>query len=294
MTRLVVVGAWFATALISLGCTAIQPRVARIDSIAAGYENVTINYRVDTRQYSGAVGAQRDNTQSGLSSSGDGLPSVARLNIQYPHPEGKAGFGLAEVIIESTKPSQAPETKPIVSRWLTAFGEVARDVLPGVRLSEGVDEAWAMDLPRGEIDRILSALSQHGYFARASRPPQPGIDLAARVDRFQAAKPWRREPELDVLLERVRQEGQLVSYIRPDGIGPRPTAFTVARPAPQEAAFAAQRPGPPNRQLGSAPPIDGYANVAMRPRQQAWSRPANQAGPAAFRRPVAPSYQPRP
>lgn len=269
--------------------------MARLDSIAAGYEKVTINYRIDTRQYSGAVGAQRDNTQSGLSSSGNAVPSVARLNIQYPHPEGKAGFGLAEVIIESPKPSQAPETKPIVSRWLTAFGEVARDVLPGVRLSEGVDEAWAMDLPRGEIDRILSAMSQHGYFARNSRPPQPGIDLAARVDRFQTARPWRREPELDVVLERVRQEGQLVSYIRPDDLGRRPTtSFTVARPASQKPTFAAQRPGPPNRPLGSARPTDGHANLAMRPRQQAWSHPANQAGPPAFQRPVAPSYQPRP
>jgi hypothetical protein len=96
---------------------------------------------------------------------------------------------------------------------MAAADRVARNTLPGVQWADGVEEAWALDIPRSDLDRVLARLFEAGYFNR--RPGTTGeVDLSATVDGASLNQRWGRVDELDALIERVRQEGQLVSYTR--------------------------------------------------------------------------------
>lgn len=209
----------FVAALASAGCTTFQPRTVRIDSAAGMYSKVNLNYRVDTGQLSEPLIvsriAGRRIRQQQIPSSPYANRSVARLSIEYPHPEGKEGFALAEVVIETRAPRAGSQRRRSVwQQWSDGFADATRDLVPGLPMSDTVYEAWSMDLPRGELDRAIGGLSQGGFFVSPPRPAV-GVDLAARIDGYQSTKRWTHVPELDTLLERVRQEGQLVSYTHP-------------------------------------------------------------------------------
>ncbi|HEX5444969.1 MAG TPA: hypothetical protein VFW87_14120 [Pirellulales bacterium] len=208
-----------AAALASAGCTTIQPRTVRIDSAAGMYSKVNLNYRVDTGQLSEPLMvsriAGRRIRQQQIPSSPYANHSVSRLTIEYPHPEGKQGYALAEVVIETRAPRPANQRrKPVWRQWTEGFADAARELVPGLPMSDTVYEAWSMDLPRVDLDRAIGGLSQGGFFVSPPRPAV-GVELATRIDGYQSIKRWTHVPELDTLVERVRQEGQLVSYTHP-------------------------------------------------------------------------------
>ncbi|HJT32231.1 MAG TPA: hypothetical protein VJ783_09330 [Pirellulales bacterium] len=231
MSRLVV-RLGLAAALATAGCTNLQPRTVRIDSAAGMYQNVNIDYRVDTGRLSEPLIvsriAGRRIRQQLIPSSPYADRSVARLSIQYPHPEGKEGYALAEVVIETRAPRRAGQArKSVWQQWVGGFSDAARDLVPGMPTSDTVYEAWAMDLPRSELDRAVGGLSQGGFFISPPRPAA-GVNLAAKIDGYPIVKQWTHVPELDSLVERVRQGGQLVSYNHP--IDSEETAMAVTTP----------------------------------------------------------------
>lgn len=206
-----------AAALATAGCTNLQPRTVRIDSAAGMYRNVNINYRVDTGRLSEPLIVSRISgrriRQQLVPSNPD--RSMARLSIQYPHPEGKEGYALAEVVIETRAPRRPGQSrKPVWEQWVGGFADAARGLVPGMPTSDTVYEAWAMDLPRSELDRAVGGLSQGGFFISPPRPVA-GVDLAAKIDGYPVVKRWTHVPELDSLVERIRQDGQLISYTHP-------------------------------------------------------------------------------
>ncbi|MGH7138013.1 MAG: hypothetical protein ACREHD_19865, partial [Pirellulales bacterium] len=209
---------WLSAAL--AGCSTIQPQSLRIDSAAGMYQGVTISYRVDGGQLSEPLTVARINgqhvTQERLPSSPYPDRSVVRLSIRYPHPDGKTGYALAEMAVETHKPpsAQGQAKKSVWQQWTDSFASVAGDILPGIKMSDDVYEAWALDISKSDLDRVVQGLSLSGYFVNPTKQTL-GVDLAVRIDNFQAAKKWTREPELEILLDRLRKEGQLVSYVHP-------------------------------------------------------------------------------
>lgn len=200
------------------GCSALQPQSLRIDSAAGMYRGVTLTYRVDSGQLSEPLTVARiaahQVTQESVPSSSYPDRSVARLSIRFPHPDGKAGYALAELVVVSRAPPKSQVKKAAWQQWVDGFAATARDILPGMKLSDDVHEAWAMDVAKSDLDRVIMALEQSGYFANPSKAGV-GVELAVRVDNFQANKNWTREPALDILMERIRQEGRLISYEHP-------------------------------------------------------------------------------
>jgi hypothetical protein len=130
---------------------------------------------------------------------------------------GKPGYALAEVVIEAKNPPvpTPPSKKPAWRRFADGVHEVlTQNNLPGVRLSDGINEAWSLDVPRSELENVIGRLSQTGYFRLAGNP-NPGVNVTCRIDGRAMDKQWGHVPELDALMERVRNEGHLVSYVRP-------------------------------------------------------------------------------
>lgn len=275
--RLVVRLAWVAW-LASAGCTSFRPRTVPIDSAAGMYRNVNVTYRVDTGQLMEPLVvsriAGRRIARQQIPSSPYANRSVARLTLQYPHPEGKEGYALAEVVIETRAPRRASRSrKGVWQQWTDSFADAARDLVPGLPGSDTVYEAWSMDLPRNELDRAIGGLSQGGFFVSPPRP-SVGVELDARIDGYQSLKRWTHVPELDTLLEHVRQEGQLVSYTHPIDSDQPVTAVAGQEPnagggqivwhdtdGPSLAAPSGENFGPPAAAQMAAP--GGYSLVPI-------------------------------
>lgn len=305
-TAIRVVGLCAALAL--AGCSPFTPRTLQIDSAAGSYQSVTITYRVDGGQLSEPLTVARINgrqvTQERLASSPYPDQSVVRLSIRYPHPNGAAGFALAEMVVETRTPpnaqTQAQTKKAFWQEWSDSLAATARDLLPGMKMSDGVFEAWALEISKSDLDRIIQGMSLSGYFVNPTKQAL-GVELAARIDNFQAAKNWTREPELDILLERVRQEGRLVSYMHPKETAPAGVAYTPNRqgmmlashdevgpallPAgPQNNAYQLPPEGPAGRGPQAFPPSSVPAQPApsYAPQPQ-YTAPPSYAPPAAAR-----------
>ncbi len=133
------------------------------------------------------------------------------LSIEYPHPAGRRGYALAEVIVAREAASDAANRS---GSWLAAMRRVARDRMPGLTYAEGIQSAWALDVPIAEVDLLIRRLDAQGYFAD-SKAPLAGADLAARIDGRSFSKPWSSVPELNTLVRNVRRQGKLVSHREP-------------------------------------------------------------------------------
>ncbi|HET6883361.1 MAG TPA: hypothetical protein VFI31_24640 [Pirellulales bacterium] len=282
------------------GCSSFQQRSLRIDSAAGMYQGVTLTYKVDGGQLSEPLTVARITgnqvTQERLPSSPYPDQSVVRLSIRYPHPDGKSGFALAEMVVETRRPANNQVKKAVWEQWSDSFATVARDLLPGMKMSDDVFEAWSLDISRSDVDRVIQGLSQSGYFANPSKQTL-GVELAVRIDNFQAMKQWTREPELDILLERVRQQGRLVSYVHPaDLSGPTGTIvygrnFNEATLVSHEQAGPSLMPaGPPNSAYQLPP-----QSAAPQPAPQTLPMPSQSAAPTRSRTDLGlpPSNTPR-
>lgn len=279
MRRFVPSGAWLLACFALAGCQANGLTPVRIDSLSGMYQSVTLNYRVDTGQLSEPVTvariADRQVRQQQLPSSPYPDRSIAQLTVRYPHPAGKKGVAQAEVVIETRQPPRAGQAKKASwVEWADEMTEAARDLVPGLRGSDTVYEVWAMDLPRGELDLAIAGMTQSGYFIGPPRPTL-GVELAAKVDNFQARKRWAHVPELDMLIDRVRQNGQLVSYQHP---------LDTSEPAP---AVAANQASPFRTVAAHENEIQGPTLLPAGPQAYGPSSEISPSGPA-------PSYAPSP
>jgi hypothetical protein len=302
---------WLSAAL--AGCSTIQPRTLRIDSAAGMYQGVTINYRVDGGQLSEPLTVARINgqqvTQERLPSSPYPDRSIVRLSIRYPHPDGKTGYALAEMVVETHKPPSAQEQakKAVWQQWTDSFAAVARDILPGIKMSDDVYEAWALDISKSDLDRVVQGMSLSGYFVNPSKQTM-GVELAVRIDNFQAVKKWTREPELDILLARLRQEGQLVSYVHPmetqsatTGVAYTPNAQGTMLVSHDEAGPSLMPAGPQNNAYQSPPetprapqtlPLPSPA-IAPQPSAPSYTAPPQYVPPPNYSAPPSANASPR-
>jgi hypothetical protein len=203
------------------GCESLNPRSVQIDAASGRFQAAQLTYQLDTGRLSQPIQTARIEGQQvsyqQLPSSPLADRSQARLSVQYPHPNGKAGFALAEVVIESDgrpERSSSGAGKSTFQRMVGSFKDTMNDILPGMVHDSGVREAWALDVSKEELDLLVGGLANSGYF-QYGPAPTPGIEVFTRLDGKIIRKNWRQVPELDAFIERVRHEGKLVSYVRP-------------------------------------------------------------------------------
>ncbi|HUY87782.1 MAG TPA: hypothetical protein VMV10_03515 [Pirellulales bacterium] len=217
-------GGWMlaaALAAAALGCESMNPRTVQIDAASGRYHSAQLTYELDTGRLSQPVQTARIQAQQVSYQQLPSTPlpdrSLARLSVKYPHPQGKADFALAEVVIVSDHPKVKSATsagKSAFERFASSFAEAMNDILPGMTYGDGVREAWALDIPKEQLDDLVGHLANSGYF-QYGPAPTPGVDVFTQLNGRTISKHWRQVPELDAFIERVRHEGSLVSYNRP-------------------------------------------------------------------------------
>jgi hypothetical protein len=132
---------------------------------------------------------------------------VQILSIKYPHPDGRAGYALAEAVVGDL----SEESETVEPPWVARLATFARDTLPGMAFGEGIKEAKAFDIPVSDLEAVLDRLGEEGYFHQPNSLPSP-VELAVEVNGHRQDKPWRRVVELDRLYSDVRAKGSLVAF----------------------------------------------------------------------------------
>jgi len=202
--------------LACVGCSSPFQSVVRRDSAAGLYETASLEYRLDASRLNLPLTITHVEGQlvsyDHTTSNPEPGESTGSLRLIYPHPTGRAGLALARVEIESKlpPPTVAPATADRAAAALLSAG------------GQPIHETWELDISRAELDRIVARLNASGYFEKKSKRA-PGVTVTAKLDGRKVEKDWEQSPELDLLMVRVRREGQLVGLDRPAGYRPKGT-----------------------------------------------------------------------
>jgi hypothetical protein len=265
------------------GCQSLNPRSVQIDAASGRFQSAQLTYQVDTGRLSQPIQTARIEGQQvsyqQLPSSPLPDRSKARLSVQYPHPNGRAGFALAEVVIEADGRAEKTSSgagQSTFQRMVGAFTETMNDILPGMTHDSGVREAWAMDVSKEELDLLVGGLGNSGYF-QYGPAPTPGIEVFTRLDGKIIRKNWRQVPELDAFIERVRHEGKLVSYVRPASSQGAPADVAGGR---NDSVAAYQQQLQRQQALAASPPQPFPVTNVSAPNQYGPPQPPLQGGPA--------------
>jgi hypothetical protein len=143
--------------------------------------------------------------------------SKAELRIECPHPDGRADYALVTLHFrpvdcgqECKRASwieQAGQRAELRQSRRTTFRErLFYETPPPVRNGESYFE---MDLPKSELDAILTEISSHGFLSEHGRTSGTASHLEIRLNRRWTSKCWDYEPTLDALTTRVSEEGML-------------------------------------------------------------------------------------
>lgn len=219
---------------ISSGCATVMPAEVARDAKAGFYDTASITYKIDAGQNGVPLSVVRI---EGRLVSYDEVPvgavadrCVGTLSIEYPHPRGRDGYALARVAIESRDGLPAvggnlvagglewTQRLSVAAPWnwfastrsTQAAGSVSSD-----RAGEGprIHETWELDIPKSELDAVVGSLDQAGFFD-ASAQTGSAVEVTARLNRSTVRKRYDSVPALDLVMQRVRGQGQLISYDR--------------------------------------------------------------------------------
>ena len=154
----------------------------------------------------------------------------ARLQNQYPHPEGRAEMARATLrlsghLTTSRKTQPATNGSPYLPHVVELPELFSADdgddfALPSAR----DDEVWILDFPRQQLDLLMADLKSAGFFDSQLRT-DPGTRLEVELDHQKTSKSWTPEPRLDDFIARVHKEGRLSGFVsRSD---PPPDSFAA-------------------------------------------------------------------
>ena len=153
----------------------------------------------------------------------EGEWSQARIQIVYPHPDGSTDKGLAKLVVTRHSPASSDcgnlnrtGVRECVSRLMLrisgASPELAQQVSDKRADVKTIDEEiWQLDLPKDELDILLSELSQRGFFNRQERP-RGEATVSISVDQGELSKRWTSEPRLEDLMKQIYDEGELSAF----------------------------------------------------------------------------------
>lgn len=135
--------------------------------------------------------------------------STATLSVQYPHPDGTPDLARATLRLSAVPAGESGYSISHASRWL-GRAQATEPSLNGDPAKPPLrdDEIWVLDLPRQELDLLVTDLQKNGFFQAQTRA-ETGTNLDVRLDYGRVNKQWSAEPRLDQFISRVYQEGQL-------------------------------------------------------------------------------------
>jgi len=186
--------------------------VAR-DAKAGFYDTARIEYRLDAGKLGQPLDVIRIDGRrvayEQIASSPLPDQSIGTLVIQYPHPGGLPDMARVTFSLDSAQgnPAKAASWNPLKT-----------SPPPAIRARhEEIHEVWAMNLPRAESDLYFQFLSTRNFYH--AEPIEAGpAELAVTINGRQLRKNWEQVPELNLLVQRVRRDGQLVGYLRPGAL----------------------------------------------------------------------------
>lgn len=288
MQRFASVCCWLLAIIALVGCSHVRPHSVALDSAAGMFDSAKIVYHVDAGRLCEPLAMARIEGQAVSYEQKPTSPlpnySTGKLTVEYPHPLGKPGYALARVEITSRTPPAVETEKSSVMLLARELGNGLRKVVPESNPTDVSSETWTLDIPKPQFDHAVGQLNSTGYFTIAKHEA-PGVEIQTRLDGKTLDKRWRQVPELDVLILRVRNAGQLVSYHRASGDAVRrppelstvasyrkanfpmaaPPQTTVAQSAPPQAA------PPPTNRLGVPVPTPEAAKYTP-PRAQQFAQ----------------------
>jgi len=158
---------------------------------------------------------------------------VSHLQIEFPHPAGRAGYGLAtltrahprpeitrsvwwhgrgrttpETLAESARPTSATHARPTNS----AQSNIAQSNIGGnsgttvSQASTDGSEIWLLDISRARLDQLLIACANSGFFEQTDQSTG-AAHIAFQIDNGRAAKNWSSHPALDDIVSEVSRRG---------------------------------------------------------------------------------------
>jgi hypothetical protein len=186
----------------------------RLDASSGLYDQAALTYRLDAGKLGQPLdvvrvdGARVSYEQVASSPLPD--ESIGTLSVVYPHPAGNSGVAMARFVLDS-----APtESAPAPATW-KPFGKKQEEVAAPSTIAGSqpeVHETWELDISHQELDQVFKAITNAGFY-QLERPGP--ARLTVKLDGVEQSKDWSEIPALNLLVQRIRSQGQLVSYTRP-------------------------------------------------------------------------------
>ncbi|HEY2880777.1 MAG TPA: hypothetical protein VGJ15_00035 [Pirellulales bacterium] len=177
---------------------------------------IEISYRLDAARLNIPVAVTRVEGQlvsyDDVAGSLQPNRTVGSLHVVYPHPQAQSGFARVELRIDADPTPSIVQLQDRTSESLPWFRRLSQPAKP---TDDAEHEIWQLDVPRSQLDSLLGTLAQPGHVATVKRGQTAGAALTTQVNGHQYQANCQPLPELDALMRRVRNEGQLVEYRRP-------------------------------------------------------------------------------
>ena len=211
--------------LILSGCANPRAGLIRRDSAAGLYDRAIVQYELDASQLNLPLALTQVEGQlvSYNQVPSHPVPGATRgqLTITYPHPNGNPSQAFARVDIASEIAQSNSLVPPPPGNWTSTLRRIGRSVMTGG--GHPITESWELTISKPDLDQVMGELNKAGYFEGVD-PASTGATISARLDGKSVRRTWEQVAELDALMQRVRNEGQLVAYQRPAAFRTDPTA----------------------------------------------------------------------
>lgn len=155
----------------------------------------------------------------------------ATLSLQYPHPEGLADTARATLRLSAEPHRDSLSTLAQASRWLGWNKSPEESAASGDTTAKPPlrdDEIWVLDIPKQQLDLLLTDLQQNGFFQAQTRS-QSGTKLDVQLNWGRVQKEWSSEPRLDHFMSRVYREGRLEGLVARNADPQHPNVYAVAK-----------------------------------------------------------------
>ena len=142
----------------------------------------------------------------------------ATLSIQYPHPEGTVDTARATLRLSAESRHDSPSAVAQARRWLgwnSSTETLEGTGTPDAKKPGRDDEIWVLDIPKQQLDLLLTELQGNGFFQAQTRA-ESGTKLDVQLNWGRVQKEWSAEPRLDHFMTRVYREGRLGGLVAKD------------------------------------------------------------------------------
>ena len=195
------------------GCSWMPARKVPLDAATGFYQSASLTYRLDAGKLQQPLDVARVEGQSvryeQVASSPLPDQSLGTLSVTYPHPSRRAGFAQATFTLDSSR------AKPQTSQSWNPFTKKSPRPQSAVATSQmEIHETWTLDILSAESDQLFKLVCSENFF-NTEHPDAVGAQLTVNINGRKVHKNWDQVAELNALVQRIRREGQLLSYVRP-------------------------------------------------------------------------------